>query len=317
MKRWNGDEASFAFVMQRWLDQVKDTIWPAWENGAWTGGATARMEAETVTELNLAVELHHGTGKDDSMLDRIPDVPAAPDGRRFDHRWHYQIEDAFVHDFRNAIEAGLTGTEPSFDYKSSRSIASNYLVYDPTIDISTFDGLAGLFWAEISARQPAIFDIKNLLQRPRPWTAAAALGVNGFRWETADSITHTGVHPSLLSGHCIQGILGGCGYVETLLDAGAVIDPARRRAIQKYMVDWGDRRVFAGVHYMTDNIGSWTLARRLIPHLFRHAPEIEALAVEAITQHSKVFSDIVERFAPDSPARAMFLADFPEAVPVS
>lgn len=90
MKRWNGDEASFAFVMQRWLDQVKDTIWPAWENGAWTGGATARMEAETVTELNLAVELYHGTGKDDSMLDRIPDVPAAPNGRRFDHRWHYQ-----------------------------------------------------------------------------------------------------------------------------------------------------------------------------------------------------------------------------------
>ena len=83
------------------------------------------------------------------------------------------------------------------------------------------------------------------------------------------------------------------------------------------MVDWGDRRVFAGVHYMTDNIASWTLARRLIPHLFKHPQQVEDLAVQAITRQSRVFSDIVQHFDPDSPARTMLLDYFPEAVPSS
>jgi hypothetical protein len=80
------------------------------------------------------------------------------------------------------------------------------------------------------------------------------------------------------------------------------------------MVDWGDRRVFAGVHYMTDNIASWTLARRLIPFLFRsNAHEVENFAVQAISRHSQVFADIVKNSDCFESSREMLFAYFPEA----
>ena len=221
------------------------------------------------------------------------------------------MEDAVLfHSFysEDKLPEVITG---EYDYQSQKTGAANYLVYDPSFDHNRF---IELFLGALGSVTPQVFDIKIHFQRPRPWTAAALLNVEGFRWVTADRFTHTGLHPSFLSGHCVQGILGGCNVLDNLLASGELND-ARKRAIQKYMVDWGDRRVFAGVHYMTDNIGSWALARRLIPHIFQNAAGVEAIAVEAITQHSQVFSDIVEHFSLSSPARAMLLEQFPEGVP--
>lgn len=309
----NGGEDTFKDIVNSWLDDVKTSIWPAWENGVWVGRASASMESAAAAELTLAVNLYHGYGGEKDILTEIPEIPPAPDNRPRNHEWHYKIEDALVLDPKFLFTELGAGEEPTYDFMASNNIGSNFLVYDPTLDIKRFEQL---FWGRMRQIEPPIFDIKQYLQRPRPWTAATALGVDGFRWVVAGDffVTHTGVHPSLLSGHCLQGILGGCSVFDALLTEGANITPATRRAVQKYMVDWGDRRIFAGVHYMTDNIGSWTLARKLIPYLFQNAADVEALAVDAITQHSRVFKDIVEYFPASDPAKMMLLRDFPEGV---
>lgn len=312
MADWPKDqEAAYRPLLGQWLDDITKNIWPEWQGGNWVGGAASRMEAATEAELKLAVRLYHGSESPDILAETF-DIPPSPDGRPTTHEWHYKIEDALVHDLLFQFISLPVGQEVSFGFQASRTIGSNYLAYDPGFDIAKFEQL---FWGRMRRIQPAIWDIKQHFQRPRPWTAATALGVDGFRWVVAGGffVTHTGVHPSLLSGHCIQGILGGCSVYDALLEEGNQVGAARIRAIQKYMVDWGDRRVFAGVHYMTDNIASWTLARRLIPYLFRNADKVEEFAVQAITDHSRIFADIVEHFATDDPARRMLLADFPEA----
>lgn len=313
MPDWTDGEDKYKILLGEWLDDVKTSIWPAWEGGKWIGAAAKGMAANTKAELELAVNLYHGGGDKKGILAEIPDVPIPPDGVPRNQEWHYKIEDALVLDTRYLF---VEGEEPSYDFLASKTIGSNYLVYDPTFPLDRFENL---FWGKMDKVEPSSFAIKMLLQRPRPWTAAVGLGVDGFRYSVAGDFfaTHTGVHPSLLSGHCIQGILGGCSVIEALLESGENISDETQKAIKQYMVDWGDRRVFAGVHYMTDNIGSWTLARRLIKHLFKKHQHVEAFAVEAITKHSRVFSDIIQHFPADSPARKMLLSDFPEGAPIS
>lgn len=326
MYEWPDKPEEFNKLMRDWVDDVSGALWPAWTGNGWVGKASDHMNEATRAELELAVALYHGGGEKPGILDDVPEnIPAPPDGRPRTHMWHYEIEDARVLDQKYQFLTLPPGEEPSFDFRSSRTIGSNYLVYEPGVDITRFETL---FWGRMRGLQPPIFDIKQHFQRPRPWTAATALGVKGFRWITADGSTHTGVHPAILSGHCIQGVLGGCAVLDALLDeaktTGVGLSEARIRSLQKYMVDWGDRRVFAGVHYMTDNIASWTLARRLIPHLFRNAQQVENFAVHAIIRHSRVFKDIVEHFGAKEPERSalrpaleMLLQYFPEAKPAS
>lgn len=310
MPDWRDSSAAYRTLMENWLERVTTTIWPAWQDGRWQGGAASDKEATTKAELELAVQLYHGTKGRPRKLDENLTSRPLPDGRTVSQKWHYEIEDAKVNDRDAAIIALHKKEPPSFDYISSQTIGSNFAAYSETPGIATFECL---FWGRMQSISPAIFNIKRHLQRPRPWTAAETLEIDGFRWAVANGFTHTGVHPSLLSGHCIQGVLGGCSVLEALLDGGAEIEAHVLESIQQYMVDWGDRRVFAGVHYMTDNIASWTLARQIIPYLFRHPDQIEAIAVDAIVGKSQVFSDIVEHMSPETQPRAWLLQVFPEA----
>lgn len=310
---WKGDQALYPSILTNWLEDTKDRIWPAWENGTWTGAAAATKEEAAEFELKTAVDLYHDKDGPKDILNQEPVLPNGVSSQNLTHRWHYQVEDARVFGLDEDVPVA-ENVNPL--YIASRDIGSNFVIYDTSVDISQFDGLEGLFWRNLKCVSPAIFNIKNILQRPRPWTAAYLLGVEGFRWEVANGITHTGVHPSLLSGHCIQGVLAGCSFAEDVLKNGGSLGIVQKEALQRYMVDWGDRRVYAGVHYMSDNIGSWTLARRLVRNLFDFPDEIENLMVVAITEYSRVFQDILMHFPDDSPAKTMLLQDFPEAVPV-
>lgn len=318
---WPEDkDAEFKDLMQAWIKEVQDSIWPSWENGTWVGAAAADMEARTCKELKLMVKLYQGGEGNPDTLSSIPAIPPGPNGQRFDQEWHFRVEDALVHQLKRATIALSEEREPPLVYRASRDIGSNYLLYDPDIDISTIDAAeGGHFWKRQGDIRPPISRIKFLFQRPRPWTTAAGMGVDDFRWVIAGGFhaSHTGMHPSFISGHCIQGMLGGCSVLDAWLSSGEEIPGHRLRAIQKYMVDWGDRRVFAGVHYPTDNIGSWTLLRQLTANLFQNAERIEEFVVSAITQHSQVFSDVVEHFDSDHPARTMLLKYFPEVTPTS
>jgi len=66
------------------------------------------------------------------------------------------------------------------------------------------------------------------------------------------------------------------------------------KVLQQFTVDVGDRRVFAGVHYPSDNLASWFTALNLVPRVFDEevAPDIKAFLWEAINSRSIVFDAI-------------------------
>ena len=71
--------------------------------------------------------------------------------------------------------------------------------------------------------------------------------------------------------------------------------------MKQYMVDIGDRRVFAGVHYPSDNLASWFCALRLCDHFFSTAgQDAKTLMWEAISQHSAVYKAMASAIAKDA-----------------
>jgi hypothetical protein len=307
---WPAGNTDYPAIISTWIAEVADKIWPRWENDAWTGGAINFAERATHDELAIAVSLYHGGGDQLGILCELAGSNAPFEGPQRDHNWHYRIEDARLdHPDYNDIQLPICFSS-SLEYRTGKDGTANYPLYGgPVMEPATFKTK---FLEEASAKRPEVLGLKQLFQRPRPRAAATALGVKGFRWVAAHRNVHTGQHPAFPSGHCMQGILGGCTVYEQLIKSGKKPTPEEREQLQTYMVDWGDRRVFAGVHYMTDNIASWTLLRRVIPHVFE-TEEVEELAVQAITQHSRVFADIIRHFDKASTARQFLLDGFPEA----
>ena len=317
MYEWPGTIEEFRREMTEWLTEIESHIWPRWVPGSgWQGASDAFAESDTRFELEKATELYHGSGNHPDILEEMPDIPEAPDKRQRDHLWHYRVEDAWNIDVRFKFAREGDPEEPTVDFQASDGGGgSNIGLYLSGEDKK---GYKRLIWLRMRGVQPPLFDIKGYFQRPRPWALATKFGLSDFRWHMAEGYVHTGLHPSLLSGHCIQGILGGCTIFDAVLDdikrGGEGLSYDEIRGLQKYMVDYGDRRVFAGVHYMTDNIASWTLARRLIPHLFRNGEKVLNFAVGAIVGQSRVFNDLMDdRMFPETFAFKRFLkARFPE-----
>jgi hypothetical protein len=65
--------------------------------------------------------------------------------------------------------------------------------------------------------------------------------------------------------------------------------------MRRFLIDTGDRRVFAGLHYPSDNVGSWFVAMRLCRHVYgEHAEEVRLGLWEAIRTHSVVYQAILD-----------------------
>lgn len=311
---WPTTDDSYPKIITAWMAEVADKIWPRWENGGWRGKAASFAEHETQSELQLAIRLYQGGGDTLGILSDLTGAETPFEGPRRDHLWHYRIEDArFDHPDYSGLELP-SSVSTSIEYRTGKDGTANYPLYGgPEVEATAFKRM---FLQDAAGKRPEVLGLKEYFQRPRPRAAATALNLPGFRWVTAHRNVHTGQHPAFPSGHCMQGILGGCTVYDQLIKAGQKPTAAERERLQKYMVDWGDRRVFAGVHYMSDNIASWTLLRRIIPHVFE-SEEITELAVEAIIRHSRVFADITAHFDSSSPALSMLFEDFPEAVGTS
>jgi hypothetical protein len=65
--------------------------------------------------------------------------------------------------------------------------------------------------------------------------------------------------------------------------------------LQQFTVDIGDRRVFAGVHYPSDNLSSWYTALKLLPHVIDPSAlaSVRKFLWEAISLKSIVFAEIM------------------------
>lgn len=131
------------------------------------------------------------------------------------------------------------------------------------------------------------FALKRRFRRPRPYNAALVLGLPKFPWQYAKS----SLHASLISGHGAQGILGVAAA--WLLETAEARATSRAHAMQ-LAVDFGDRRVMAGVHYPSDNFASWVTVTRYAKYyaLWTRHQKVDALDFieSAIRQHSTVYA---------------------------
>jgi hypothetical protein len=103
------------------------------------------------------------------------------------------------------------------------------------------------------------YQLKGRFQRPRAFQTALLLGRKyNYVWAA------TGGTPSMVSGHCLQGSLAGSSAFVLF---GRDVDLVSVEILKQFTVDIGDRRVFAGVHYPSDNLSSWYTALNLLPHV--------------------------------------------------
>jgi hypothetical protein len=77
--------------------------------------------------------------------------------------------------------------------------------------------------------------------------------------------------------------------------------------LRQYSVDVGDRRVLAGVHYPSDNLGSWTTALLLATCVCNGDTAGRAMLWQAISTQSVVYSAISAASGPAAAAYAPVL----------
>ncbi len=112
------------------------------------------------------------------------------------------------------------------------------------------------FLGDISLR------LKSAFQRPRPHQAAFLLSKTqtDFRFLSAIS-AYT---PAFCSGHAIDYAIYFAAGAEAMAGSGASSE--LQSACASCIVDVGDRRVLAGLHYPSDNMASWITLARLLKH---------------------------------------------------
>ena len=279
MSDWHGTAGQYRKFIRKFSRDVANQIWPAYDRrrGKWKGKSRRFAEAATKAELQICIEQFQQA----DVLEAVPGAcESLPEPFRQNHLWHFRVED------------GLQHQTPHLSALASRSPVSNFMFYDPGYDPAAF---TAVFLGQARRKIHGLFDFKPYFARPRPYQTAMIFGLSRFQTRIAEIGRHTGFHPSLISGHCVQGVLLSCLVLEHWIDSGKV-DARSVEQLAHYSVDFGDRRVLAGVHYPTDNIASWVLALRMIPRAYRHADQILRFAVDAITSKSIVYKTIRASF---------------------
>ena len=159
--------------------------------------------------------------------------------------------------------------------------------YDPGLPQYLRDGLTHILWNGYDRKLGSLhLQLKQVFQRPRAYQVALLQGRNFEHQRSRLAAT-----PSLVSGHCLQGCMAG---VSAYVLFGTSIDFASVEVLRQFTVDVGDRRVFAGVHYPSDNLSSWYTALKLLPHVVDHSmlPSARSFLWEAISSQSSVYRAI-------------------------
>lgn len=219
-------ETDYIAWLEATVDELAEFLWPRYDKATqtWIGKAQAKAWALTVADLDLM-----DTGLHDKLCERAPSRDPLAHGS---HKAFFVAED---------LEAML----------------DTFAKYETALTPELVAKLKEEMGKGLKAFGPAPLRFKEYFQRPRPYQAAYLLG-RPFAYEWAKSA----VTPSMISGHSLQGLIAGCyGYISLMrkLDvvAGAVDN------LLQWSVDVGDRRVFAGVHYPSDNLSSWYIALKL------------------------------------------------------
>ena len=253
------------------VTDLSHKLWPRRQSGAWVGTARDWVDELTRDDLGLL------TSSLLDMLDRVVDSPAGDADPGPTHRVLFRSEDTLgfgeffpVYGRALALEVEKVATGAVGDWADDC--------------INTTSGDLDLV-------------LKDSLQRPRAYQMAHVLGISGFRHQVAKSANT----PSMISGHSFHGLCGGIAVEELLRHANATT--AYGPALEQYAADVGDRRVFAGVHYPSDNIGSWVTALRVAKECCTEPGLSRQFVLNAIGRSH--VAKAIANYASAHPARAL------------
>ena len=248
-----------------WLDWRKETIhlineslWPQWDekSSTWLNPDFARMEKLTSADFDLFAKLNAS-----GALDSLPKTPVAAASIPT-HRHYFVDED-------------------------TAKLGDRYYFYDTTLPSSQLDKFLPDLRLTLKEKAGSVsIQVKQILQRPRAYQVAKLLG-KSHRLELAT----TSMTSSMSSGHCFQGCLVSAGIYESWLQRGYNPTNEQLIALGQFGVDIGDRRVFAGVHYPSDNLSSWIMDLRLVGEVCSDK-RVASFLAKAITQQSSIYQEL-------------------------
>jgi hypothetical protein len=247
-----------------WRDEtvriINETLWPSWDETtqSWRAANINQMDALTIADFELFSSIN-AVG----MLDLQPSSPVAATAIPT-HRQYFVDED-------------------------TAKLGERYNFYDTTLPTEQLEKIVPDLKFALKQKAGSVsIQIKTVLQRPRAYQVAKIMG-REHKFELAV----TSMTSSMSSGHCFQGCLAAAGIYEAWLSRGFA--PARQQisALAQFGVDIGDRRVFAGVHFPSDNLASWIMVLRLISEVCPN-PIIGNFLREAVMEKSYVFRLIRE-----------------------
>ncbi|MGD9617645.1 MAG: phosphatase PAP2 family protein [Alphaproteobacteria bacterium] len=249
------------------LEIITLLLWPVYDFNSltWQGAAAARMQGLTEGDFHILEGLRP------YIKLNVPNI-----ARPISHFEMFQLEDRAENMLE--LEAGVDrGVDRTLRY---------YL--EGQTDQLTIDTLAR--WIESGMLRKAgslPVQLKRDLQRPRAYQISDALGRTWFTHHQAMS----SVSPSIISGHAFKGCTMGVAsfYHATALSC----PPPVFDALARIAMDFGDRRVFAGVHYPSDNIASWIAALLICQHVCSDGGRLgRQFLWQAISTKSTVYSAI-------------------------
>lgn len=256
---------------------LADQIWPQFdlETGSWQGRAKSMAVALTIEDLALGEQLAKYFTAPVNPKDAIPKT----------HQDFFLEEDGLV------IDPYCTDVmHPYLPW------AGSFFWYDRSMDREVCKRLSKDFDGP-GVQESGGLDLalKIRMQRPRPYQVAMQLGYPAFKYQRA----HTAATPSLVSGHALESLISGC-YVFRQHRNGLLSDACVMDAWVQFMVDVGDRRVFAGVHYPSDSMASWFCALRAVKTFYGAEVEpVRSFLWNGISKKSRVFAEIERRATED------------------
>lgn len=250
--------------VQALAQEISRDYWPTWAADQWQGDSTTDMIAFTRDDFTLLAGLRP------KLFDHVN-----INGRANVMRTHF---DCFK-------------TEDTIDSKDPLANFLEFRHYLPTLTTHWHDAVAGVFIGGIDRKVgPLTMEFKAAFQRPRPYQAASLLGQNQFTYELAV----TASHPSLVAGHCIQGLFGGISVHLLNATHSPAYTSEVQMALQQFSTDFGDRRVLAGVHYPSDSLISWLVCFRLLEFVTQNNERAAARAfLSAAISQSCVWKHVI------------------------
>lgn len=262
-------------------DLLGETLWPRYDakGKTWKGAARAWMHDITLTDFSLFPSLMALM----SQNEELPDKTSIPQIQLF------QLEDEA--DAKD--DNGRIVLDRSID-------ASLRLYMADLLPKEALDTLAAAYLTEGVGPKAGNVDleIKRDMQRPRAYQIAFLLDKDDFSHHHAKSA----VTPAMISGHCVEAMMGGMAMFERLNGESPRPSDEVLTALARHTIDVGDRRVFAGVHYPSDNLSSWLTGVLMRPHVCSD-PNSAKWIWRAIKAHSRVYAAICKAASLSEPYR--------------